>query len=359
MHRYLFALVFLGLCLLPLGAARAGEDPFTVSNIKVDATASSASEAFNIAVDGGRRNAWDRLVHRLTRQQDWARVPAVDDVTLQRMIRGYQVADEKRSTTRYVAAVTYTFNSEMVRRFLRGANIAYADSAAKPLLVIPLAPAYAPGSKWTAAWAAARTAAGGVPLVLPGGDPLDSSALTPIRFDTAEWSDVEPLASRFRAAHAALVLAKPPASGRMVLKIRILSSGPAQNLPDVDVPIPPGTQPQKGYGDAALAAAAAIGDAWKSRTAIDFNQRSTLTAEVRLDSLALWGAIQQKLAAVPIVTNINVAAMNIGQARIVISYAGTPAQLDDFLSQAALDLTNRGGAWWLSAKAADGGMVSP
>ncbi len=36
-----------------------------------------------------------------------------------------------------------------------------------------------------------------------------------------------------------------------------------------------------------------------------------------------------------------------GQARIVISYAGTPAQLNDFLSQASLALSNRDGVWWL------------
>ena len=47
------------------------------------------------------------------------------------------------------------------------------------------------------------------------------------------------------------------------------------------------------------------------------------------------------------VTDVNVAAMNIGQARIVITYAGTTAQLSDFLSQATLALTSRDGIWWL------------
>lgn len=357
MPRHLFVLVILGLCLLPLGAARAGDNPFTVGNIKVDASASSASEAFNIAVNAGRRNAWDVLVHRLTRQQDWAKVPPLDDVTLQRMIRGYQVADERRSTTRYVATVTYTFNPDTVRRILRGANVAYADSATKPFLVIPLAPGYVPQSKWTAAWAGARNTAG-LPLVILSGDPLDLAALGPLRLETAAWGDIEPLVSRAHATQAALVLAKPPASGHMMLKIRILSSGPVQDLPDVDVPIPPGTQPEKGYGDAAMAAAAAIGDAWKARAAIDFNRHATLMADVRFDSLAQWSAIQQKLASVLIVTDVDVAAMNIGEARIAIGYAGTSAQLDDFLSQAALGLENRGGTWWLSAKPS-GGVVTP
>ncbi len=187
---------------------------------------------------------------------------------------------------------------------------------------------------------------------------LDLAALGPLHFETAAWSDIEPLASRAHAVQTALVLAKPPASGHMMLKIRLLSPGPVQDLPDVDVSIPPGTQPEKGYGDAALAAAAAIGDAWKARAAIDFNQHATLMADVRFDSLAQWSAMQQKLASVPIVTDVVIAAMNIGEARIAIGYAGTPAQLDDFLSQAALGLENRGGTWWLSAKPS-GGVVAP
>jgi energy-converting hydrogenase Eha subunit E len=105
-----------------------------------------------------------------------------------------------------------------------------------------------------------------------------------------------------------------------------------------------------GYAAAVQASADAIGNLWKARTAVDFNQHSALTAEIQLDSLAEWGRIQEKLVNVPVVTNVNVEAMSIGHARIVISYAGTLAQLGDFLSQASLGLTSRDGVWWLNAQ---------
>ena len=359
MRRYLFVLLFIAVSGLPASAVRAADDPFAVAGVKVDASAASASEAFNIAVNGGRHAAWETLVHRLTREQDWAQIPAIDDDTLNKMISGYQVADERRSTTRYVASVTYTFNADMVRRFLRSANVAYAASAATPWLVVPLAPSYAPASAWTAAWAGNRMAGGAVPLQSPSGDALDTTLLAPIEFGTASWNDVQPAASRAHASQAALVLAGPPSAGHMSVSIRILSPTGSQSLPPVIVAVPPGTAPAKGYADAAEAATEAIGEAWKARSAIDFNRHSTITAEVQLDSLAQWGAIQRKLATVPIVMNVNVAAMNLGQARIVISYAGTPAQLKDFLSQAALALSSRDGGWWLSAQAADGGVTNP
>lgn len=354
MRWYKFCLLFVALILSAAALApaqaqdKAAGDPFTVSDVKVDASGASATEAFNIAVSSGRRKAWATLVHRLTRETDWGRIPDIDDATLQRMTRGYQVSDERRSTTRYVADVTYTFNGDAVRRFLRSANIAYATSASPPMLVVPLAPGYESGSAWTAAWAGNRMAAGAVPLDLPAGDALDKSVLGLIDFDGATWNDVQPAASRAHAAQAALVLAGPVSNGHIPVRIRILSAGLPQTLPPLEVPVTDGAPADQVYAAAANAAARAIGDAWTARSAIDFNQHSTLSVDVAVDSLNQWGAIQQRLETVPVVTNINVAAMNIGHARLVLSYAGTTTQLGDFLSQAALSLTSRNGVWWLA-----------
>ena len=363
MLRHRLVLVLLGLFLVvPLGARAAG--PYTVSDVKIDASASSATEAFNVAVNGGRRTAWDTLVHRLTRQQDWDRVPSIDDATLQRMISGYLMTNEMRSTTRYVASATYIFNANLVRNFLRSSNIAYTDSAAQPLLVIPLSPRYAPGSPWALAWAGVGASVEGVPLVLPGSDAQANAALAAVGFGSAAWSDVQPVAARFHTSEVVLALVQPPArgqmQGQMTVKLRILSPGPPQTLPDVTVALNAGSESKGGYGDAAAAAADAVANAWKSRKAIDFSQQARLTAEVRLASLAQWGAIQQKLASVPVVLNVDIAAMSIGEARIVVTYAGTASQLNDFLSQAALNLSNTNGTWWLSARpAAAAAMENP
>jgi hypothetical protein len=357
MRRFLFILLCAGLFLVPFAAARA-EDPFTVKDVTVQASGASATEAFNVAVDGGRRAAWKILVHRLVPDRDWSQVPGIDGATLKRMVSGYRVSNEKRSTTRYMADVTYTFNGDLVRRFLQGAGIAYAASAARPLLVIPLAPSYLRASDWTEVWSGTHVAGDSVPLVLPVGDALDSSILKPIDFGVATWSDIQPVASRVHASQAALVLVERPSSQRMTIRIRILSPAAPQTLAPVEVTLAPDTPPLTAYGQAMNAASQAIADAWKARSAIDFNRRSTLTAQVRIDSLAQWGAIQQRLATVPVVTHVNVAAMTLGQAQLVIDYAGTQSQLDDFFSQAALSLSNRDGVWWLSAQSGDGGMVS-
>lgn len=341
-----FLFVFAALCLLPLSAARADSDPFTVSGIKVDATGASSTEAQNFAINGGRQKAWTMLVHRLTRSQDWPRVPALDDNAVQKLIRTYQIANERRSTTRYVADVTYVFNPDAVRRFFRGANIAYTDMQAHPILVIPMGQAYAPRSPWGQAWKNPRYATGAVPLVVPNGDAVDSTSLSAVQFASAAWSDIEPIASRAHATQAAVAQAIP-APDHITVRMRLLAPGGQASIPDVTVPTAK-MPPAKAFAAAADAAADAITNAWKSRSAVDFNQRLKLTVEVRIPSPDVWGATLQKMGTIPTILDVNVSAMNMSEARIVITYAGTQEQLHDFLSQAGLDLSQSGGTWWLA-----------
>src|SRR6201986_434787 len=96
---------------IPPGAASA-EDIFAVTGIHVDASGPSASVAQNTAMAQGRPKAWAILFKRVTKQQDWGKQPNLDDAGLQRIIRPFTVKNEKRSTTRYVADVTYTFSPE-------------------------------------------------------------------------------------------------------------------------------------------------------------------------------------------------------------------------------------------------------
>lgn len=332
-----------------MAAARADSDPFTVSGIKVDASGASSTEAQSVAINGGRQKAWTMLVHRLTRSQDWPRVPVLDDTAVQRLIRTYQVANERRSTTRYVGDVTYVFNADAVRRFFRGANIAYTDMQAHPILVVPMGQAYAPHSPWGMAWNNPHYASGAVPLVVPSGDAVDSVSLRAVQFNSAAWSDIEPIASRAHATQAAVAQALPT-SDRITVKIRLLAPGGQMAIPDVTVPTAK-LPPARAFAVAADAAAEAITNAWKARSAVDFNQRFKLTAEVRIASPEMWGTTLQKMGTIPTILDVNVSAMNMSEARIVITYAGTQEQLRDFLTQAGLDLSQTGSTWWLASGA--------
>jgi len=347
MQRLIFVLTLVLACALSLVSAPAAEDSFTVSGVPVDASAASATVAQNMAINGGRGKAWVTLYRRLTKQQDWTKQPRLDDTTLQRLVSNYVVANERRSTTRFVANVTYVFNADAVRRLLRSQNVAYVDIEAKPVLILPMAPGYAPHSGWANIWANPRYAAGPVPIILPVGDTIDAQELGALKFAQAQWQDVEPAASRVHATDAFLVEAVA-GKGVITVSLRHLGTGASQPIPNIVVPVHPGEPVPQAYAAAADAAAAAIIDVWKSRSAIDFNKRYKLTAEAHISTLADWGTLIQKLTSVPIVTDVNVLAMDIGEARIAITYAGSAEQLEALAAQSNLNLTNSGGGWQLS-----------
>ena len=330
-------------CLLPQPSAADGL--FTVANIHVEASAASVVEARNAATASGRPAAWQTLYRRLTRQQDWARQPVLDDAQLQRLITTYFPSNERRSTTRYVADMTYVFNPDAVARVLRGAGIPYAAAASKRILVIPMAPGYSRNSSWTVALASPRFSDSVVPFSVPVGDATDVSALDGLAFDTATWNDVAPVAARIQATEAVLIQAVV-VGNRMTVTLRRLGSGELPSKTSFDVPLL--QNPGATYPSAADAAVRAIDDMWKSHAAVDFSQKGTLTADVRVASLAQFAGVQSALAGVPNVADVEVNAIDIGQARLSISYIGTIDQLRAALAQAGIGLVSRGGTWQLT-----------
>jgi hypothetical protein len=344
---------FLSFCFVLLGLvfavphARAADDAFTVSGIKVDASAPSAIDAQTKAIESGRDRAWQTLYRRLTRQEDWSHQPALDPVALQRLIRSYQVHDARSSTTRFVANMTYEFNANAVRRLLQQADIAYSDTTAKPVLIIPLGPWWSAQTPWAKAWTDPRFARGGVPFALPPNDAIDAPVLAEIRFDRTAWQDVEPMATRVRASEAWLALVIPQRS-QMIVKLRRLGPGSSPSIPDIVVPVQPKTPPAQSFARVADATASAIEEFWKSRSAVDFGKRGQIVATLHVDSLNTWGDLLQKLGSVPTITDVNVVAMDIGEARVEIAYAGSADQLNQQLSRQGLTLANEGGQWWLA-----------
>ncbi len=99
---------------------------------------------------------------------------------------------------------------------------------------------------------------------------------------------------------------------------------------------------------AAEQAEAAVEDAWKLRTSIDFARKTKMTAEARIVSLEQWSDLLAKLQGVPVVSDVTIFAMNVGEARINISYSGTLEQLRNLAAQSGITFSNRDGLTWVS-----------
>jgi len=98
----------------------------------------SPSTAKDAALDQGRQVAWTQLFRRLTPATEWSRQPQIPPAELEPMVKSFDIANERHSSTRYLATVTYLFNPTSVRAALRKYGLQYSESTAKPVLVIPL-----------------------------------------------------------------------------------------------------------------------------------------------------------------------------------------------------------------------------
>lgn len=336
-----------GAALAMASSVTAAEDIFAVSGVKVEATGASATQARDAAIAQGRPVAWTRLYRRLTRERDWPRQPRLDDDTLLRMIRAFEIANEKRSSTRYLAEITYAFRAAEVRRLLQQAGISYTESSARPVLVVPIiagaAQPFDPAGAWTQAWATGDMDQGLLRLQLPSADAADMAVLSRADLAEAQWSAFAPLTVRYGASEVLIAKATPGAGAVRVELVRVGPSG-SQTMPLA--------APQANYAAAAQAAAESLREAWKGRSAVNYGQRSKLTALVAFSSGQEWNAIRGRLAQVPSIVNVDVAGLTVKNAAIELSYVGQLSQLQDALAQQNLLLAAGEGHYSLRTRSA-------
>lgn len=320
----------------------AADPTYTVSGVHVDATAASASAAQAIAIDQGRPQAWNTLYHRLVKQADWGKIPKLDEQALRGVARGYTVSNERRSTTRYVADVTYIFSPEAVSRVLRGISANYGNPLARRILVVPMSPTFSRGSEWSNAFLNPRFGGSQVPFTVPSGDTADVGALAHLQFDATNWADVELVAARIHATEAVLVLAIP-IPGKIQLWLKRIGVAELPTKMTLDVPL--NQSVAQTYPKAADAAVHAIEDMWRQKAPAEFTSKGNLVADVRVNSLAQWGTVQSAMGSVANVREASIVAMDIGMVRVSITYLGTTEQLHDALVPVGIQLTKDETGW--------------
>ena len=209
----LFVLGILG-PLVPAHAQQADlNDVFLVRDVQLDETAISASAARSIALEKGQIEAARRLFARLTRDLHAASVEVVDAQTIRALVSSLQIGDEKTSDVRYLAKLTVAFNPDAVRRFLRFADVPFAELKSRPVLVIPVLQQsgqyvlWEDPNPWREAWRNHPDSFGLVPVVSPVGDLSDYAGLSAEQAVDADVGALNEAAARYGAGSAVVAIA--------------------------------------------------------------------------------------------------------------------------------------------------------
>lgn len=324
-------------------------DLYTIRSVHVDETAKSATEARAVALVKGQRMALTELMKRLTLSADWPKLPQVDDNTALDAVRGFQVANEKTSSTRYIADLNVAFRPATVRRLLARNGIAYGETQARPALLLAvydkpgLRVLWEDPNPWRDAIAKLDLVNAITPLIMPLGDVQEFSLVTTAQALSGDKAALASLGQRYGADEVIVAAAVSNASGGKV-DVTISSYG---DTVDPAAPI------KRSYGSldaAAEGVLAALGERWKHDTIVQDGARAQLTASAFFTGLNQWETIRKGLSSTPLVSGLQVAGITATGAQVQVDYRGTPEKLALALAQSNVALIQDASGWSLRVR---------
>jgi hypothetical protein len=329
----------------------AEDDPYSVT-VSVDATSDTIGKARDMARGDGQRRALAALAERLSGAKGAAKLPKIDDKALTDLVASFEVANERMSTVRYVADVTYHFRPAEVQRVLQKAGIALGgEGGAEPGKSVILLPVYQSGAAavlwddpnpWRDAWAQQPAGSGAARVRVPLGDAGDIVAIDAARARAGDAAALAKIAQQNGTDEALVALAVPrgPTGSPTGLDVTVRHYRGGQAVDDHSdsVAANPGERRDQFFRRAAGVIAADIESGWKKAGLPGYDQQGSLTAALEITGLEDWVRVRERLAALPVIRKVGLVALSLQEATIEIEYLGSVDQLKASLAEAKLDL---------------------
>ncbi len=329
---------------------------FTVTGVAVDATAKAAAQARELAIAAGQREAYLTLLRRITLAEDYGRHPALEDAEIPALIQSFEVANEKTSSTRYLAKLTIQFKKDAIRDLLRRFAIPFSETVSRPLLVVPVFETggaqylWEDENPWLTAWAGREARDRLVPLLAPLGDLQDLASITVEQAVAGDDQRLAAIAERYGAAEAMVALARlrRDMSRRQIrIDVNLSRYGTAEWHAIDSVSGAEGDDVEAVLAMAVQRVADRLEDDWKRQTLLRFGDEMAISATVLIDGLENWLEVRRLLEQTAEVRRVEIATLTSVDAQVILHFLGDPDRLAVALAQRELELTEAGGFWIL------------
>jgi hypothetical protein len=341
--------------------AQAQSDPavFQVSGIEVDATAADAVSARQQALLEGQKEGLERLLRRLVPADEHQLLPAVGDLSIERYVQNFEIANEELSATRYLAELTVRYEPDEVRELLQVSSLSFAQTPSVPIVVLPLylgpdGPRLWPDDNpWWQAWADHLDPERLLRLVLPLGDLEDMARLTVEAVQARERGALTSFAARYGSEDSLVVTAEPlPAAGTEGgapgVRVAMERIGLVEqvNPPEV-IRGAPGQTLEALLGETVRDLQASLDERWKSANLLRFDQAGLMVVDIPITALSDWVGINRGLESLPEVSQVEIASFARDNVRAQIRYIGDQFRLEQALATLGLSLSREGESWLL------------
>lgn len=350
----LLGVFFLGLLVTGLNLgfalhpARAAGDVFTLRDIQVDVTASTAAAAREAALADGHVQAMRKLLTRVLPRDELAKIREFKAEEIISYVQDFEVTDERTSNVRYLANLTFRFKPEPVRDLLRANGLVYAETRSKPVLVLPVfgaagdAKLWEENNLWWGAWAARPPGDWLVPLVAPLGDLGDISAIDAERTLAGDSERLAQIARRYGADDVLItqaVLLGDVEAGQAVLQVGTSRLGAQTQQTLIDNYQ---QQPAELLSDllarAADAVDAEVQESWKQSNLFRPGSRLRITVVVPVTALSDWLEVKRRLRNVAAIKQSEISTLSRRQTEVDITFIGNEQQLVVAMAQSDLAL---------------------
>ncbi|HEX6978160.1 MAG TPA: DUF2066 domain-containing protein [Alphaproteobacteria bacterium] len=360
--------VVVGLVLV-IRATRADAPAFVVEGVEVDRTAASATLAREAALAEGQQMAFRRLLERLTLRADHPRLPELSAAGVADLIENFEVQAERSSSVRYIATLTFRFNPEGVRAVLRRAGIPFAETRARPMVILPVfrrgdgAVLWDAPNPWFDVWRGVPARDGLQPLVIPLGDLGDIGAISAEQAMQGAVDRIDAIARRYDAGGAIVVeaLLDGPADRRTTVEVattRFDGAAAEQTVVESYVARPDEDEAAL-LARAAVETARLIEERWKSDVVLQFGKQAVLTANVSFAGVEDWVMLRRRLAEAAVIRKADILSLSRGRAQVELHYIGTESGLRLALAQKDLLLERDGAGWELRLRPTSGEGQAP
>ena len=335
----------------------AAANPFLVLGVAVDATAADTNLARANALAAGYREALTQVFERLVLDEDLDRLPRLSDTQIAQMISGFEIANERVTSTRYRANLNIKFKPEGIRLALRTAGLRFAETPGRPVVVLPIlsvgleARLWRIPNPWADAWTRAAVAAGLVPLIPPMGDETDVRLVGVQQALAGDAIALERIAKRYGAREALSVIAVPSKdleTGMLRLDVTLLSRDGSAQARRLHLELPSGPDGWGNLFDQAVAAVTGrVNGEWKQANVLQFDQQNTIDVGVSIAGLSDWLDIRRRLETLSIIRAVELRELSQSAALLRLSYLGAPEGMAFALRQAQLGLEETPEGWQL------------
>ncbi|HIM24885.1 MAG TPA: DUF2066 domain-containing protein [Rhodospirillales bacterium] len=332
---------------------------FEVRDVAVDVTAETAAVAREQARAEGKARAFQRLMERLTLRIEHSGLPQLSAEEISPYVKDFSVADEKTSSVRYLARLTFHFKPKEVRGLLTESGFSFAETVSKPVLVLPVFQnagaliLWDEPNPWREAWNARSKTRSLVPTLLPLGDLADIATIGADQAMDGDQQRLAALAKRYGASDTLVVFGVmriEAAQARRVLDVYFTRFGRQLQEQTEVISFPQ----KKGETVSALLARASqeltyvVEDNWKRDNLLQFDRADMIPVMVSISGLKEWIRVRARLDGVAVLQRTELVLLSKELIHLNLHFIGETNQLALALEQADLKLAQENDQWRLS-----------